>query len=97
MNLVGIVPYTFSPTAHIIVAMGMSFSILIGVTLLGLENYGSNYFAMFLPSGSPLVLAIFLVAIEIISQLAKGVSLGVRLAANITAGHLLFAILSGFT
>lgn len=43
-----------------------------------------------------MVLAVFLVAIEFISQLAKGVSLGVRLAANITAGHLLFAILSGF-
>jgi F-type H+-transporting ATPase subunit a len=97
MNIVGIVPYTFTPTAHIIVGLGMSVSILIGVTLLGIENYGSNYLAMMMPGGSPLVLALFLVAIEFISQLAKGVSLGVRLAANITAGHLLFAILSGFT
>jgi F-type H+-transporting ATPase subunit a len=96
MNIVGIVPYTFSPTAHIVVGIGMSVSILIGVTLLGLENYGSNYLAMMMPGGSPLVLAPFLVVIELISQLAKGVSLGVRLAANITAGHLLFAILSGF-
>lgn len=96
MNIVGIVPYTFTPTAHIVVGMGMSVSILIGVTLLGLENYGSNYLAMMMPGGSPLVLAPFLVVIELISQLAKGVSLGVRLAANITAGHLLFAILSGF-
>ena len=96
MNIVGIVPYTFTPTAHIIVGMGMSVSILIGVTLLGIENYGSNYLAMMMPGGSPLVLAPFLVVIELISQLAKGVSLGVRLAANITAGHLLFAILSGF-
>lgn len=96
MNLVGIVPYTFTPTAHIIVGMGMSVSILIGVTLLGIENYGSNYVAMMMPGGSPMVLAPFLVVIELVSQLAKGVSLGVRLAANITAGHLLFAILSGF-
>lgn len=96
MNIVGIVPYTFTPTAHIVVGMGMSVSILIGVTLLGLENYGSNYLAMMMPGGSPIVLAPFLVVIELISQLAKGVSLGVRLAANITAGHLLFAILSGF-
>ena len=86
MNIVGIVPYTFTPTAHIIVGMGMSVSILIGVTLLGIENYGSNYLAMMMPGGSPLVLAPFLVVIELISQLAKGVSLGVRLAANITAG-----------
>jgi ATP synthase subunit 6 len=97
MNLVGIVPYTFTPTAHIVIGLGMSVSILIAVTYLGIENYGSNYLAMMMPGGSPLVLAGFLVAIEFISQLAKGVSLGVRLAANITAGHLLFAILSGFT
>ena len=97
MNLVGIVPYTFTPTAHIVVGFGMSLSILIGVTVLGFENYGMNYLAMMMPGGSPLVLAPFLVVIELVSQLAKGVSLGVRLVANITAGHLLFAILSGFT
>lgn len=97
MNLVGIVPYTFTPTAHIIIGFGMSLSILIGVTLLGIDNYGSNYLAMMMPGGSPLALAPLLVGIEFVSQLAKGVSLGVRLAANITAGHLLFAILSGFT
>lgn len=97
MNLVGIVPYTFTPTAHIVIGFGMSLSILIGVTLLGLENFGSNYFAMLMPGGSPMILSPLLVGIELVSQLAKGVSLGVRLAANITAGHLLFAILSGFT
>lgn len=96
MNIIGIVPYTFTPTAHIVIGLGMSVSILIGVTILGIENYGSNYVAMMMPGGSPMVLAPFLVMIELISQLAKGVSLGVRLAANITAGHLLFAILSGF-
>ncbi len=97
MNLIGIVPYTFTPTAHIVIGFGMSLSILIGVTLLGLENFGSNYFAMLMPGGSPMILSPLLVGIELVSQLAKGVSLGVRLAANITAGHLLFAILSGFT
>lgn len=89
-------PYTFTPTAHIIVGIGMSLSILIAVTIMGFENYGVNYLAMMMPGGSPLVLAPFLVGIELVSQLAKGVSLGVRLVANITAGHLLFAILSGF-
>lgn len=96
LNLVGIVPYTFTPTAHIVVGFGLSFSILVGVTLLGISNFGSFYFAMLMPAGSPLILAPLLIAIELVSQLAKGVSLGVRLAANITAGHLLFAILSGF-
>jgi len=97
MNLFGIVPYTFSPTAHIAVTFGLSLSIFIGVTLLGIVNYGINYFSMFMPAGSPLVLAPFMIIIELVSHMAKAVSLGVRLAANITAGHILFAILSGFT
>ncbi len=96
MNLYGVVPYTFTPTSHIVVTFGLSLSIFLGVTLLGLVNHKSDYFSMFMPGGSPLWLAPFLVIIEFISHTAKAVSLGVRLAANITAGHLLFAILSGF-
>jgi F0F1-type ATP synthase membrane subunit a len=52
---------------------------------------------MFMPAGSPMALAPFLVIIELISYSAKALTLGVRLAANLTAGHLLFAILAGFT
>lgn len=96
LNLFGLIPYTFSPTSHVAVTLGLSFSIFIGVTLLGIVNYGVNYFSMFMPAGSPLALAPFMVVIEIISHTAKAISLGVRLAANITAGHILFAILSGF-
>jgi F-type H+-transporting ATPase subunit a len=92
----GIVPYTFTPTSHIAVTFGLSFSIFLGVTLLGFVNYQSNYLSMFMPNGAPMAMAPFLVGIEIISHVAKAISLGVRLAANITAGHLLFAILSGF-
>jgi ATP synthase subunit 6 len=96
LNLFGLVPYTFSPTAHIAVTFGLSLSIFLGVTLLGMVNYGANYFSMFMPAGSPLGLAPFMIIIELVSHMAKAVSLGVRLAANITAGHILFAILSGF-
>jgi F-type H+-transporting ATPase subunit a len=96
LNLFGIVPYTFSPTSHIAITFGLSLSIFLGVTLLGLVNYQSNYLSMFMPGGAPMIMAPFLVVIEIISHVAKAISLGVRLAANITAGHLLFAILSGF-
>lgn len=95
-NVIGIIPYTFAATSHIVITFGLSLSIFLGVTLLGIVNYKSNYFSMFLPGGSPLVLAPFLVVIELVSHVAKAISLGVRLAANITAGHLLFAILSGF-
>lgn len=97
MNIVGIIPYTFTPTAHIVITMGLSFGIYIGCLFIGLINYRSDYFAMFMPAGSPMVFAPFLVIIEFVSSAAKAISLGVRLAANITAGHLLFAILAGFT
>jgi ATP synthase subunit 6 len=97
MNLVGIVPYTFTPTAHIAVTFGLSLTIFLAVTFLGIVRHKFDFFSMFLPAGSPLVLAPFLIIIEFISHLIKAVSLGVRLAANLTAGHLLFAILSGFT
>lgn len=97
LNIVGIVPYTFTPTAHIVLTFGMSFSIWLACTILGFKNYGLDYFSMFMPSGSPVALAPFLVIIELVSYVAKAITLGVRLAANLTAGHLLFAILAGFT
>lgn len=96
MNLVGLVPYTFTPTAHIVVGFGLSVSIVIGVTVLGVDKYGSDYLAMMMPGGSPMVLAPLLVGIELVSHIAKAISLGVRLVSNITAGHVLLAILSGF-
>lgn len=97
MNLVGIIPYTFTPTAHIAVTFGLSLTIFLAVTLIGLVRHKSDFFSMFLPAGSPIALAPFLIIIEFISHGIKAISLGVRLAANLTAGHLLFAILSGFT
>ncbi len=97
MNMFGLVPYTFTPTAHIIVTFGLSLSIFIGCTIIGFKTHKLDFFAMFMPAGSPLWLAPFLIIIEFVSHCAKAISLGVRLAANITAGHLLFAILAGFT
>jgi len=97
MNLFGLIPYTFSPTSHFAVTFGLSFSIFIGVLIIGIMKYKLNYLSMFMPAGAPLGLGPFLVLIEFISHFAKALSLGLRLAANITAGHLLFTILSVFT
>ena len=97
MNMFGLVPYTFTPTSHIFVTLGLSFSIFFGCNIIGLRTHKLDFFAMFLPAGCPLWLAPFLVLVEIVSHSAKAISLGVRLAANITAGHLLFAILATFT
>jgi len=91
------VPYTFSPTSHSAVTIGLSLRIFIAVLIIGIAKYKLNYVSMFMPAGAPLGLGPFLVLIEFISHFAKALSLGLRLAANITAGHLLFTILSVFT
>lgn len=96
LNFLGLFPYVFTPTAHIIMTFGLSLSIIIAVTLLGFVNFKINFLSILMPGGVPLGLAPFLVIIETLSYMIRAISLGVRLAANISAGHLLFAILSGF-
>nr|QDP70625.1 ATP synthase F0 subunit 6 [Halipteris cf. finmarchica RH-2019]UKP87677.1 ATP synthase F0 subunit 6 [Balticina finmarchica] len=96
LNLLGLFPYVFTPTAHIVITFGLSLSILIAVTILGITQFRWNFASMMMPSGAPLLLAPILVIIETISYLSRAVSLGVRLAANLSAGHLLFAILASF-
>ena len=96
-NLVGMVPYSFTPTSHFVLTFSLSFTIVLGATILGLNIHGFKFFSLFVPSGCPLGLLPLLVLIEFISYLARNVSLGLRLAANILSGHMLLNILSGFT
>ena len=95
-NLNGNIPYGFTVTTSIIVSIGLSLVIFIGVTILGLEKHGVHFFSYFIPSGTPLGLVPLLVLIELISYMARAVSLGVRLFANMVAGHTLLKILSTF-
>nr|YP_009912198.1 ATP synthase F0 subunit a [Dictyophora indusiata]YP_009912226.1 ATP synthase F0 subunit a [Phallus echinovolvatus]QLD96635.1 ATP synthase F0 subunit a [Dictyophora indusiata]QLD96663.1 ATP synthase F0 subunit a [Phallus echinovolvatus] len=95
-NLIGNTPYSFTITTSIIVAVGLSFTIFIGVTILGLYKHGLHFFSYFIPSGTPLALVPLLVLIEVTSYLARALSLGVRLFANMCAGHTLLKILSTF-
>lgn len=96
-NLVGMVPYSFATTSHFILTFGLSFTVVLGATILGFQKHGLKFFSLFVPSGCPLGLLPLLVLIEFISYLARNVSLGLRLAANILSGHMLLNILSGFT
>jgi len=95
-NLMGLIPYNFATTAHLISTLSMSSSIWFGVTILGLVLHALNFFSLFLPEGTPLVLIPLLALIELISYIAKGLSLGIRLGANLISGHLLLLILAGF-
>lgn len=95
-NLMGNVPYSFTVTSSVIVALGLSFTLLIGVTILGLSIHKVRFFSFFIPSGTPLALVPLLVLIELVSYLARAFSLGIRLFANLVAGHTLLKILSTF-
>lgn len=94
-NLVGNIPYNYTITTSIVVSLGLSFTIFIGVTILGFYKHQIGFFAFFVPSGTPLALVPLLVLIEFISYIARAFSLGVRLFANMVAGHTLLKILSG--
>ena len=96
-NLIGLVPYSFASTSHFILAFSLSFTVVLGATILGFSKHGLEFFSLFVPAGCPLALLPLLVLIEFISYLARNVSLGLRLAANILSGHMLLNILSGFT
>ena len=95
-NLVGNTPYAYTVTTSVIVSLGLSFTILIGVTFLGLINNQIKFFAHFIPTGTPLALVPLLVLIELVSFAARAFSLGIRLFANMVAGHTLLKILSTF-
>jgi F-type H+-transporting ATPase subunit a len=96
-NLIGMIPYSFASTSHFIVTFSISFTIVLGATILGFNRHGLKFFSLFVPSGCPLALLPLLVIIEFISYLARNISLGLRLAANILSGHMLLNILAGFT
>lgn len=96
-NLIGMVPYSFASTSHFILTFSLSFTVVIGATILGFQKHGLKFFSILVPAGTPLGLLPLLVFIEFISHLARNVSLGLRLAANILSGHMLLHILAGFT
>ena len=95
-NLIGMVPYSFASTSHFILTFSISFTVVLGATILGFQKHGLEFFSLFVPAGCPLGLLPLLVLIEFISYLARNVSLGLRLSANILSGHMLLNILAGF-
>lgn len=95
-NLLGMVPYTFTFTSHIIVTFAMAAMVFIVITIIGFIHHGLGYLKIFLPEGAPVFLAPVLIPIELISYLSRPISLSVRLFANIMAGHIVLKIFAGF-
>ena len=96
-NLLGMLPYSFTWTSHIIVTFAISFFIFIIVTFIAISKHGLlKFLGFFAPSGVPKAMLILLVPIEIISYLSRPISLSVRLFANMMAGHTLLKVIGGF-
>jgi ATP synthase subunit 6 len=95
-NMLGMVPYTYTITSQLIIAMGLSFYYFFGLNLSKIKQQKLSFFSRFVPTGISFILVPYLVPIETLSFLFRGVSLGVRLFANITAGHILLKVLMGF-
>ena len=95
-NMLGMIPYTFTVTSHIIVTLTFAIFIFVGVTILGFVMHGFKYLKIFVPSGVPMVLLPIITVIEIISYLSRPISLSVRLFANMMAGQTMLKVFGSF-
>jgi len=95
-NVLGLLPYSFTFTSHIVVNGALAMFIFVAVTVIGFARHGLRYLRLFCPEGTPLAVAIVLVPIEIMSYFIRPVSLSLRLFANMLAGHVLLKVLAGF-
>jgi F-type H+-transporting ATPase subunit a len=95
-NLVGIIPYTFTVSSHIIVTVSLALLVFLTVLIYGFYKNGLKFFKLFVPSGIPIVILPLVVLIEVISFLSRPVSHSVRLFANMLAGHITLKVFASF-
>jgi len=96
LNLLGLVPYSFTVTSHIIVTFALAAMVWLIVTAIGFVNHGPGFLKLFVPSGVPWWLLPIIVVIELISYLIRPISHSVRLFANMMAGHAMLKVFAGF-
>nr|WAB70065.1 ATP synthase F0 subunit 6 [Hyla helenae] len=97
MNLLGLLPYTFTPTTQLSLNLGLAIPLWLATVAIGFRNQPTASLSHFLPEGTPTPLIPILIIIETISLFIRPVALGVRLTANLTAGHLLIHLISSAT
>jgi F-type H+-transporting ATPase subunit a len=96
LNLIGMIPYTFTVTSHIIVTFALAAMVWITVTIVGFVRHGPGYLRLFVPEGVPWWLMPIIVPIELISYFIRPISHSVRLFANMMAGHTMLKVFGGF-
>lgn len=96
-NVLGLLPYSFTFTSHLIVTGALAVMIFLLVMVLGIVRHGTHFFSLFVPPGVPLWLFPLIVPLEMVSFLIRPVTLSVRLFANMMAGHLMLKVFAGFS
>ena len=95
-NMLGMIPYSFTVTSHIVVTFALAALVFVVVTMIGFARHGIRFLKLFVPDGVPLILLLLIVPIELISYLIRPISLSVRLFANMMAGHTMLKVFAGF-
>jgi F-type H+-transporting ATPase subunit a len=96
LNVVGIIPYTFTVTSHIIITVSLALLVFFTVIIYGFWRNGLKFFKLFVPSGIPIYILPLVTFIEVLSFLSRPVSHSVRLFANMLAGHITLKVFGGF-
>ena len=95
-NVIGLVPYTFTVTSHIIITASLALMVFITVIVYGFWSHGLHFFKLFVPSGIPIYILPLIVFIEVLSFLSRPISHSVRLFANMLAGHITLKVFASF-
>ncbi|HEY6983197.1 F0F1 ATP synthase subunit A [Reyranella sp.] len=95
-NTLGLVPYSFTPTSHIIVTFAMALVVFVGVTIIGFAKNGLHFLQLFAPKGVPVYFLVFVAPLEVFSYFVRPFSLSIRLFANMLAGHTMLKVFGGF-
>lgn len=95
-NMLGMIPYSFTYTSHIIVTASLAIMVFLVSVIVGLCRHGLHWFSLFLPKGLPFFMAPLVIIIELVSFMSRPISLSVRLFANMLAGHTMMKVFAGF-
>src|SRR5437016_8571839 len=97
VNVIGLIPYTFTVTSHIIITVSLALVVFLTVVIYGFYKHGLHFFKLFVPSGIPIYILPLVTFIEVLSFLSRPVSHSVRLFANMLAGHITLKVFAAFT
>ena len=95
-NLIGLIPYSFTVTSHVVITAALALLVFFTVVIIGLKEHGLHFFKIFVPSDVPIYILPLVVAIEVISFMTRPLSHSVRLFANMLAGHITLNVFGGF-